>query len=155
MLFAIIFLLFNGCSLKNKLLDKKNLVESNSAEKVKVASTKNVWKSKREVKKDDCSTCYILPQKKRKPVAPHYAASGGYFTAPIEIQVGAFRRLRGAEIYLAKYTLLSRTHKVKIKTDLYEGRPLYRVRIEGFFNRVEANEFIAQKEIAEAFLVQK
>lgn len=70
------------------------------------------------------------------------------------IQVGAFRKYAGAKVYAKKYSLLSNRYDVKIKKNVKDNRPLYRVHIEGFSNRSEAKEFISKYGISEAFLVR-
>jgi|GEM_PF-2435726 len=77
------------------------------------------------------------------------------FSNKTAIQVGAFRKYAGAKVYAKKYSLLSNRYNVKIKKNVKDNRPLYRVHIEGFTNRSEAKEFISKYGITEAFLVRK
>jgi len=76
------------------------------------------------------------------------------FSNKTAIQVGAFRKYAGAKVYAKKYSLLSNRYDVKIKKNVKDNRPLYRVHIEGFSNRSEAKEFISKYGITEAFLVR-
>jgi hypothetical protein len=71
------------------------------------------------------------------------------------IQVGAFRRYEGAEIYAKRYSLLNSKYKTTIKNDFKGDQPIYRVRIEGFSNENEAIKFISKHSLNGAFLVEK
>ncbi len=71
------------------------------------------------------------------------------------IQVGAFRRYKGAKIYAKRYSLLSRKYKTVIKNEFKENRPIYRVRIEGFSNENEARKFMSRYSLNGAFLVSR
>jgi len=71
------------------------------------------------------------------------------------IQVGAFRKYKGAETYAKRYSLLNRQYKTVIKNEMKDNKPIYRVRIEGFSNDNEAKKFIAQNSLNEAFLVRR
>ena len=77
------------------------------------------------------------------------------FSEKTAIQIGAFRQYAGAKVYAKKYNLLSNQYNVEIKENLKDDIPLYRVRIEGFSNEVEAKEFISRYGITGAFLVRK
>jgi len=93
---------------------------------------------------------YMTPQ-----VSPLYSSRGNYSTATTAIQIGAFRRYAGAQIYVKKYNALSSRYNVTIKTGVKDNKPLHRVRIEGFSNRTEAKNFMARYGITDAFLVIK
>jgi len=69
------------------------------------------------------------------------------------IQVGAFRRYKGAKIYAKRYSLLSRSHKAVIKNGFKDNIPIYRVRIEGFSSKREAKRFMTRYSLNSAFLV--
>ena len=72
----------------------------------------------------------------------------------VSIQVGAFRRYRGAEIYAHRYGVLSNRYKTVIKNGFKSNRPIYRVQIEGFIDEDEANAFIEKYPILyDSFLV--
>jgi hypothetical protein len=82
-------------------------------------------------------------------------SSYGSFTTKTAIQIGAFRRYAGAQIYAKKYDLLSSNYHVKIETGMKDNMPLHRVRIGGFSTRGEAQKFIARYGISDAFLVRR
>ena len=73
----------------------------------------------------------------------------------VAIQVGAFRYYTGAEKYVKKYAILSSKYKVTIKTGAKNQKPLYRVRIEGFATKSQAEEFKRKYGLVGAFLVMK
>ncbi|MCK4442305.1 MAG: SPOR domain-containing protein [Sulfurovaceae bacterium] len=73
----------------------------------------------------------------------------------ISIQVGAFRRYKGAKIYARRYSLLSNQYKTIIKKDMKNNKPIYRVRIEGFPNKHKAKFFISRYSLNGAFLVRR
>ena len=73
----------------------------------------------------------------------------------IAIQIGAFRKYAGAKVYAKKYDLLSNKYEVKIEAGVKDQKPLYRVKIKGFLNKGEANEFKRQYGLTGAFLVMK
>jgi len=73
----------------------------------------------------------------------------------VAIQVGAFRHYSGAKKYVKKYAILSSEYKVIIKTGTKNQKPLYRVRIEGFSTRSQAEEFKKKYGLVGAFLVMK
>ena len=78
------------------------------------------------------------------------------FSKKTSIQVGAFRRYAGAKVYAKRYALLSNQYSVKIKEDIENAEPLYRVQIEGFNSDSEAREFMTQYGLFNgAFLVRK
>lgn len=71
------------------------------------------------------------------------------------IQVGAFRKYAGAKIYRRRYNALSNNYKVSIKRGTETNQPLYKVRIEGFKNKVEAEKFMYSYGIRDAFVVRR
>jgi len=71
------------------------------------------------------------------------------------IQVGAFRRYKGAKIYARRYGLLNKQYKTVIKKDIKDAKPIYRVRIEGFSNEKEARVFMSRYSLNGAFLVRR
>jgi len=73
----------------------------------------------------------------------------------LSIQVGAFREYAGAKRYERRYSALSSKYRTTIKTERKENQPIYRVQIEGFKSDVEANEFMSNYGIEEAFLVRR
>ena len=77
------------------------------------------------------------------------------FSKKTAIQVGAFRRYAGAKIYAKRYGLLDKQYKTVIKKDIEDGKPLYRVRIEGFSSERDARAFMSRYSLNGAFLVRK
>jgi len=72
------------------------------------------------------------------------------------IQVGAFRRYEGAQIYQRRYRALAEAPKrVIIREFQVDGAPLYRVWVMGFGSAEEARDFIRDHDIPGAFLVRK
>lgn len=73
------------------------------------------------------------------------------------IQVGAFKRYAGAEIYKKKHASLYPGYKTVIKkfTDVDgDGEPLYRVWVMGFGSEEEARDFKNSHDLAGAFIVR-
>ena len=71
------------------------------------------------------------------------------------IQVGAFRKYAGAKVYAKRYSLLTTKYNVDIKKNVNNGKPLYRVQIEGFSNEFEAKKFMERYGLHGAFLVRR
>ncbi len=71
------------------------------------------------------------------------------------VQVGAFKRYAGAQIYQRKYARLYPRYRVIIKkfSDV-DGTPLYRVWLMGFGSEQEARDFKAQSGMPGAFIVR-
>ncbi len=71
------------------------------------------------------------------------------------VQVGAFRRYAGAQIYKRKYAGFHRRYKPVIKkfSDV-DGAPLYRVWLMGFGSEQEARDFKNSNYLAGAFIVR-
>jgi len=74
----------------------------------------------------------------------------------VSIQVGAFRKHSGAEIYMRRYSMLSSQYVAVIKTGQKDAKPIFRVQIEGFRDESEARKFIAKYKytLTGAFLVK-
>jgi rare lipoprotein A len=71
------------------------------------------------------------------------------------VQVGAFRRYEGAELYKRKYTALDKRYKPIVKRfDDVGGMPLYRVWIMGFASEEEAKDFKMMHGLFDAFIVR-
>lgn len=71
------------------------------------------------------------------------------------VQVGAFRRYEGAQIYKRKYAALDRRYQPIVKRfDDVEGAPLYRVWIMGFKSEDEAKDFMLCHHLDSAFIVR-
>jgi len=71
------------------------------------------------------------------------------------VQVGAFRRHEGAQVYKRKYTGMYGNYKPFIKrfSDV-DGAPLYRVWLMGFGSEQEARDFKDNNDLAGAFIVR-
>jgi rare lipoprotein A len=71
------------------------------------------------------------------------------------VQVGAFRRYEGAQIYKRKHASLYPGYKTVIKkfSDV-DGEPLYRVWLMGFGSEDEARDFKNSNDLAGAFIVR-
>jgi len=72
----------------------------------------------------------------------------------VSIQVGAFRKYSGAEVYVDRYSRVSNRYKVAIKTGTKNSKPIHRVQIEGFQNSSEAKRFINRNGLSNVFLVK-
>jgi len=70
------------------------------------------------------------------------------------VQVGAFRRYEGAQIYQRKYQAMASDKKVIIKKFIVDGAPLYRVWVTGFGTDGEAKDFISDHGILGGFLIR-
>jgi len=71
------------------------------------------------------------------------------------VQVGAFRKYRGAEIYRKKYAHIHPRYKPVIKTfSDVNGAPLYRVWLMGFNSEEEARDFKNRNNMPGAFIVR-
>lgn len=71
------------------------------------------------------------------------------------IQVGAFRRFEGAQIYKKKYAQLDKRYQPIVKRfDDVEGAPLYRVWLMGFKTEDEAKDFILCHGLDGAFIIR-
>lgn len=71
------------------------------------------------------------------------------------VQVGAFRRREGAQVYKRKYTGIYENYKPVIKrfSDV-DGAPLYRVWLMGFRSEQEARDFKNSNDLEGAFIVR-
>jgi len=71
------------------------------------------------------------------------------------VQVGAFRRYEGAQIYKRKHASLYPGYKTVIKkfSDV-DGEPLYRVWLMGFGSEDEARDFKNSNDLVGAFIVR-
>lgn len=128
---------------KNKTLNKKNYGAYNYIE---LASEKTVK-----------GNIYTSRNKYVAPVVSYVNSSYGSYSTNTgtAIQVGAFRKYRGAKAYMKRYSALSNNYKVTIKTGEKNNKPLHRVRIEGFKNKSEAKKFMYTYGIRDAFVVRK
>lgn len=70
------------------------------------------------------------------------------------VQVGAFKRYRGAEIYRDRYDNFEGRYHAEIKKFIINGEPLYRVWLLGFKSEEEAKDFIKAWGIPGAFIIR-
>jgi rare lipoprotein A len=71
------------------------------------------------------------------------------------VQVGAFRRSAGAEVYRKRYVSLDpKYHPIIKKFSDANGMPLYRVWLMGFGSEQEARDFKARHAMSGAFIVR-
>ncbi len=70
------------------------------------------------------------------------------------VQVGAFRRYAGAEIYRDRHQKMDAGRRVIIKKFIVDGAPLYRVWVTGFGSADEAKDFISENNIRGGFLIR-
>ncbi len=71
------------------------------------------------------------------------------------VQIGSFRRKEGAKIYQNRYNNYKNRYNTVIVKGLYQGRPIYRVWLNGFKSENEARDFIKSGDFAGAFVVRK
>ncbi len=79
------------------------------------------------------------------------------YSKKVSIQVGAFRKYSGAEVYLQRYSMLNSQYKAIIKSGDKDAKPIYKVQIEGFETESEARRFISKYKhtLNGAFLVRR
>ena len=70
------------------------------------------------------------------------------------VQIGSFRRFRGAQITKERNSLVDGRYKAIIKEFYVDGAPLYRVWLTGFRSEAEARDFIAQGRYPGAFVIR-
>ena len=72
------------------------------------------------------------------------------------VQVGAFRRYQGAQIYKQQYGSLDRRYRPIVKRfENVDGAPLYRVWLMGFRSEEEARDFITSFHLEDAFIIRQ
>lgn len=72
------------------------------------------------------------------------------------VQVGAFRRHEGAEVYKRRYQSFDdRYYPVIKRFDYVDGAPLYRVWLMGFGSEMEARDFKDSHNLPGAFIVRQ
>ncbi|MFK5882082.1 MAG: septal ring lytic transglycosylase RlpA family protein [Sulfurospirillum sp.] len=69
------------------------------------------------------------------------------------VQIGAFRRESGANIYAKRYANVQGRYKAVVKKYMLDGYPIYRVYLNGFRSENEARDFIAKGMFNGAFIV--
>jgi len=70
------------------------------------------------------------------------------------VQVGAFRRIQGAEVYKDRYDNFEGRYRTTIRKFMVNGKPLYRVLLMGFKSEEEAKDFIKAWGIPGAFIIR-
>ncbi|MRI83263.1 MAG: septal ring lytic transglycosylase RlpA family lipoprotein [Nitratiruptor sp.] len=70
------------------------------------------------------------------------------------VQIGAFRRYRGAAYVKSQNALVDGRYRAIIRKFDYEGAPIYRVWLVGFRSEQEARDFIASGRYPGAFLIR-
>lgn len=70
------------------------------------------------------------------------------------VQIGAFRKSSGADIYKKRYAIVKNRYSSTVKRSSLKGEPIYRVWIEGFKSEEEARDFIAAGEFKGAFIAR-
>ena len=71
------------------------------------------------------------------------------------VQIGSFRRKEGAKIYQNRYNNYHNRYNTVIVRGVYQGKPIYRVWLNGFKSENEARDFIKSGNFAGAFIVRK
>ncbi len=138
MCYIILFLL-NSHIAKSEKIEDPYRVKNHSVKYRKLPVSKQFCVG------DNCMASFAINKKKR-------------VDSTTAIQVGAFRRYKGAKIYARRYGMLSNRYRTVIKEGLKYNRPIYRVQIEGFSNEDEANAFIGKYPIlrySDSFLVRR
>ena len=70
------------------------------------------------------------------------------------VQIGSFRRYRGALVTKEKNALVDGRYRAVIRKFLVDGSPLYRVWLIGFASEQEARDFIAEGRYPGAFIIR-
>lgn len=81
--------------------------------------------------------------------ATTHTYSGGNFM----VQIGAFRKRDGANIYKTQYDKTS-GYRTAVRNYILEGEPIYRVFLTGFRSEDEARDFIGTSKFKGAFIVR-
>ncbi len=71
------------------------------------------------------------------------------------VQIGSFRKKRGAEFYKKRYDNYRGRYKTIIVRGFYKGGVIYRVWLSGFKSDNEAKDFIKSGNFAGAFIARK
>ena len=71
------------------------------------------------------------------------------------VQIGSFRRSKGADIYRHKYDNFLGRYKTSIIKGIYQDAPIYRVWLSGFKSENEAKDFIKRGDFPGAFIVRR
>lgn len=76
--------------------------------------------------------------------------TGGNFM----VQIGAFRRLAGANTYKAQYDNTNGIYRTTVREYSLNGEPIYRVFLTGFRSEAEARDFISSGQFKGAFIAR-
>jgi rare lipoprotein A len=72
-----------------------------------------------------------------------------------DVQIGAFRKQNGAQIYETAFNNQNKNYKAIIREGILDGALIYRVWIQGFRSEEEARDFISQGKYEGAFIVRE
>ncbi|MDR0407621.1 MAG: SPOR domain-containing protein [Campylobacteraceae bacterium] len=72
-----------------------------------------------------------------------------------DVQIGAFRKKSGAQLYMTMFNNKNSGYGAVIKDGILEAAPIYRVWVRGFRSEEEARDFISQSEYEGAFIVRE
>ena len=135
-----------------------------SVDEVNISSWKNKISSNNtlssECSGDQCVASFAKPNTIKKsdivvgdePITP---PEEPYFASTETVQVGAFRKISGAQSYAKRYSLLGNQYSVFIKQGMKDFKPIYRVQVTGFSSQEEAENFINRYGSEGAFFVRK
>ena len=70
------------------------------------------------------------------------------------VQIGAFRRLAGANTYKTQYNNTNGIYKTTVREYSLNGEPIYRVFLTGFRSEAEARDFISSGQFKGAFIAR-
>lgn len=82
--------------------------------------------------------------------AKTHTYTGGNFM----VQIGAFRRLAGANTYKSQYNNTNGIYKTTVREYSLNGEPIYRVFLTGFRSEAEARDFISSGQFKGAFIAR-
>jgi rare lipoprotein A len=72
-----------------------------------------------------------------------------------DVQIGAFRKKSGAELYETMFNNKNSGYAAIVKDGFLEGASIYRVWVQGFRSEEEARDFISKGEYEGAFIVRE
>jgi len=84
-----------------------------------------------------------------------YGAISSKTIGSFYVQIGAFRKMSGAQTYKRRYMNVLGRYNSIIKTFQIEGEPLHRVWLKGFESEEEARDFIARGQFQYAFITRE
>ena len=71
------------------------------------------------------------------------------------VQIASFRKIQGSRVYKNRYNNYLNRYKTSIIKGMYQGRPIYRVWLNGFKSEEEARDFIKRGDFSGAFIVRR